>query len=70
MYGKYNYSGIHDDDPIAVPNTHYKRRRAYFEDHKRFLFEEEIKITDEMDKKMEVRLAEKLPEPKNLKEIV
>lgn len=66
----FNIIGLHDDDPVAVPNTFYKRRRAYFEDHKQFLFDEEVKLIEEFDNQMEVRLAEKLPEPKTLKELV
>lgn len=34
IYGKMGYSGIHQDEPSPVPNTYYKRRQAYFEDHK------------------------------------
>lgn len=34
LYGKYNFSGLHDNDPEAVPDTYYKKRKAYFSEHK------------------------------------
>lgn len=36
IYGKYNFSGLHDDDPESVPDVYYKRRKAYFSEHKQF----------------------------------
>jgi small subunit ribosomal protein S29 len=43
LYGKINYSGVHDNDPEPVPNIEYKRRKSFFKDHEKFLYPEEIK---------------------------
>jgi small subunit ribosomal protein S29 len=70
LYGKFNYSGVHDNEPEPVPNTFYKRRKAYFKDHEKFLYPEEIRMMDESDKKMEIRVSDKLKNPKTLLELV
>jgi small subunit ribosomal protein S29 len=36
IYGKFNFSGLHDEDPEAVPDIYYSRRKAYFSEHKKF----------------------------------
>jgi small subunit ribosomal protein S29 len=33
IWGKYNFSGVHDDDVDPVPNLYDKRRKYHFNDH-------------------------------------
>ncbi|EGR31197.1 mitochondrial ribosomal protein s29, putative [Ichthyophthirius multifiliis] len=70
IYGKYGLSGQHDNECAAVKNIEYKDRKAKFEDHKKFYGEKEKLHDIEMNKQFNVRISEKLKEPKNLLEIV
>ncbi len=47
LYGKINFSGVHENEPEPVPNMEYKRRKAFFKDHEKFLYPEEIKMNEE-----------------------
>ena len=33
IYGFYNYSGVHTNDPEAIPNIFYKERGVYFKEY-------------------------------------
>lgn len=32
LYGKFNFAGVHDDEPIPVPNFEIKNRKRKFYD--------------------------------------
>jgi small subunit ribosomal protein S29 len=42
IYGKCNYSGVHDEEPEPVPNLYDERRKTYFREHEKFLTTQEI----------------------------
>jgi len=42
LWGKYNFSGVHDNDVPAVPNIYDKKRKYFFDEHKKFLEKEEV----------------------------
>lgn len=46
LWGKYGYSGQHDDEVEAVPNVYDKRRRYHFKDHEQFIDKEEVNFTN------------------------
>lgn len=70
LYGFYNLSGQHDKECDAVPDLYYKDRKVNFEEHKKFLTEEENIIDNETNKDFRVRLKEKLTAPQNVLEIL
>ena len=43
LWGKYNISGQHDNEPEAVPNIYDPIRKYHFRDHEQFLTKEEVK---------------------------
>lgn len=45
LWGKYNFSGVHDNEVEAVPNIYDKRRKYFFDEHKKFLSKEEVAKT-------------------------
>lgn len=49
IYGKYGFSGQHDDEPEAVPNIYYPRRKTFFNDVNKFLTEDQKKEVIEKD---------------------
>ncbi|EAR88042.2 ribosomal death-associated protein (macronuclear) [Tetrahymena thermophila SB210] len=70
IYGFYNLSGQHDKECDAVPDLYYKDRKVNFEEHKKFLTEEENIIDGETNKDFRVRLKEKLTNPLTVLDII
>jgi len=70
LYGKYNFSGVHEEDPDPAPNLYNKRQKTYFKDYEVFLTKDEIILNNEQDKKMEIKVSDKLQAPKTILEIV
>jgi small subunit ribosomal protein S29 len=42
LYGKYNFSGVHDNDVDPVPNVYDPIRKYHFRDHEKFIDKEEV----------------------------
>lgn len=70
IYGKYNTSGLHDNDCEAVPNTYDEKRKVFFKDYEQFYHPDEFAECEQEDKLLEKRLGVLLPNPKNLLEII
>ena len=71
LYGKINQAGIHDDEPDPVPNLFDERRKVYFHEYKKFLYEEEIANAKESQITQSERMSDKLlRQPSNLLQIV
>ena len=70
LYGKYNASGVHENDPEPVPNYYDPERKVFFKDFERFYHPQEKSVMDEEDKVIEIPLGKKLKNPKTLLDIV
>ena len=71
LYGKRSISGVHQDEVQPVTNKYNKDRNVYFEDNKKFLFQEEAQMDDQDDLLLDQQtLNIKLPKPKTLIDIV
>ena len=66
IYGHFNFSGCHDHEPIAVPNTFDEWTQTHFYDSDKFLLNGEMQAYVNDQRHWRTRLREKLPEPKTL----
>jgi len=70
LYGKYNLAGVHDDEPEPIPVTYDKVRKVWSNDWERFITPNEKLFMAEERRQFNVRLRQKIPEPKTLTEII
>lgn len=70
LYGEYNMSGVHNDEPNPVPNFYMEDRQTYFYESDRFLSEQELIEINKHKEDTNYRLSDRLPSPRNLLEIV
>jgi small subunit ribosomal protein S29 len=70
LYGKYNLAGVHDEEPEPIPVTYDKVRKVWSNDWERFITPNEKLFMSEERRQFNVRLRQKIPEPKTLGEIV
>lgn len=69
IYGKYDQTGIHDDEPEPCPRVYDPRRRTWSDAWKDHLNEMELKEIAQETPKMKERISDFLKEPKTLSEI-
>ncbi|CAK74508.1 unnamed protein product (macronuclear) [Paramecium tetraurelia] len=70
LYGKFNLSGVHDDDPDPCPNLYDERRGYHFKDFEKFTTQEERDFEEAQDQIMSARITLKIPKPQYLQEII
>ena len=70
LYGKYNLAGVHDDEPEPVPVTYDPERKVWSNDWEQFITPNEKLFIAEERRQFNVRLKQRLPEPKTVLEIV
>jgi hypothetical protein len=69
IYGKFDMTGIHDDEPEPCPRVFDTRRRVWSDSWKDHLTEFELKQIAQDTPKMKERISDFLKEPKTLIEI-
>jgi len=70
LYGKFNLAGVHDDEPEPVPVTYDPERKVWSNDWEQFITPNEKLFIAEEKRQFNVRLKQRLPEPKTLLDIV
>lgn len=74
LYGKYNFAGVHQDEPDPVPNFYIKnRRRNLFDVDNEHKFTETEKEREEyklLEKHFNEKVSDYLPRPHNLLQVV
>eukprot|EP01017_Pseudomicrothorax_dubius_P033825 TRINITY_DN4568_c0_g1_i3.p1 TRINITY_DN4568_c0_g1~~TRINITY_DN4568_c0_g1_i3.p1 ORF type:complete len:684 (+),score=196.56 TRINITY_DN4568_c0_g1_i3:126-2177(+) len=70
LYGKFNMAGIHDDEYDPVRIVYYPERKVWSNDWERFLKKAEREGIEREAREIRFRLADKLPNPKTLLDIV
>lgn len=70
LYGYIGISGTHDEEPPAVPNTFNEWTQAKLYDSDKFLYEGELQAYFNAQREWKISLKEKLPNPKNLIELI
>ena len=68
-YGFYSIVGVHDKEENPVPNFYIEDRQTYFYESDKFRSEEEMTLMAREQEHLNVRLKDKLAQPKNLLEI-
>jgi len=68
-YGKYDISGIRDDEPEPCPRVWDAKRKTWSDSWKQFLYDHEVDYFQKIYDKMNYRLSDKLRDPKKLIEI-
>jgi len=63
LYGKMNIVGVHDNEPVPVPNAYNAWRKFNFYDSDKFMLDFEIEELGERNRKFKTRLGEALPDP-------
>lgn len=69
LYGKFDMTGIHDDEPEPCPRVFDPRRRTYSDAWKEHLTEYELKQIAKDTPRMQQRISDFLKEPETLIEI-
>lgn len=69
LYGKFDQTGIHDEEPEPCPRTFDPRRRTWSDAWKEHLTEIELKQIAKDTPKMKERISDHLKEPKTLMDI-
>lgn len=70
LYGKIDYTGMREGDPEPCPRVWDNERKCWSDAWKEQLFDFEIKYLQQQYEEMNVRCADKLPNPKKLIDIV
>ena len=70
LYGKYDISGVKDGDPEPCPRKWDPERKIWNDVWKESLYDVEINMLAAKYETMNYRLADKLPDPKKLIELV
>lgn len=68
-YGFFNFTGCHENEPIAVPNTYDEWTQSYMYDSDKFLFPGELQANLNEQRHWKTKLKEKLPSPKTVLEL-
>ena len=66
LYGKYDMTGVHEDDDEPCPRTWDPIRQCWSDDWKSFLYDVELKFLDQRYKDLDYSLGQKCPEPKKM----
>jgi len=69
IYGKFDMTGIHDEEPEPCPRTFDPRRRTWSDAWKDHLTDMELKQIAKDTPRMQKRIADFIKEPKTLADI-
>jgi small subunit ribosomal protein S29 len=69
LYGFYNFTGCHEDEPIAVQNTYDEWTQSNLFDSDKFLLPGEHQGNLNEQRNWKTKLKEKLPQPKTVLEL-
>ena len=69
IYGHFNFTGCHENEPLAVPNSYDEWTQSNLYDSDKFLFPGELQANLNEQRQWKTKLKEKLPAPKTVLEL-
>ena len=69
-YGKFDMTGVHEDEDEPFPRVWDPLRQCWSDDWKNFLYDHENKFFEQKYKKLNYNLAAKCPEPKKVADFI
>lgn len=70
LYGKFDMTGVHEDDGEPCPRTWDPLRQCWSDDWKGYLYDVELKFLDQRYKDLDYNLAQRCAEPKKVIDFV